>query len=276
MSIEISGLRFSYGERPVLRDVSFTAEPGELIALLGPNGAGKSTLMRCMLGFLKNYTGQIRIDGQEICQLSRGALSKKVAYIPQSAPAVFNYSVLDTVLMGATNSIGMIGSPGAEHERRAMETLESLGVAHLAKRGCEELSGGERQLVLLARALIQDAGVLVMDEPTANLDYGNQNRVMERVSELAGHGYTILFSTHDPNQALLYASRALTLWDGAILTDGPPKLAMTEETLRTLYGIAVRRCTLSASEGGMTVCVPRREARHGGAEGQPRSELRRE
>lgn len=253
----------------MLRDVSFAARPGELIALLGPNGAGKSTLMRCMLGFLRDYTGRICIDGQDIRALRRGALSKRAAYIPQSAPAVFNYSVLDTVLMGATNSIGVIGSPGAAQERRAMETLESLGIARLAGRGCEELSGGERQLVLLARALIQDARFLVMDEPTANLDYGNQNRVMERVSELAGRGYTILFSTHDPNQALLYASRALTLWEGRILTDGPPELAMTEATLQTLYGIAVRRCTLPAGDGGITVCVPRGEPRAAGPRSCP-------
>lgn len=239
----------------MLRDVSFAAKPGELIALLGPNGAGKSTLMRCMLGFLKNYTGQIRMEGQDIRQFSRGQLSKKVAYIPQSAPAVFNYSVLDTVLMGATNSVGVLGSPGAEQERRALETLESLGIGHLAKRGCEELSGGERQLALLARALIQDARFLVMDEPTANLDYGNQNRVMERVSELAERGYTILFSTHDPNQALLYATRALTLFDGGILTDGVPDAALTETVLKTLYGIDVRRSIL---QDGTEVCMPRR------------------
>lgn len=255
MSVEVSGLCFAYGERPVLRGVSFTAEPGELIALLGPNGAGKSTLMRCMLGLLKTYTGQIRMEGQDIRGLSRGLLSKRAAYIPQNAPAVFNYSVLDAVLMGATNSVGVIGSPGAEHERRAMETLEGLGIAHLAKRGCEELSGGERQLVLLARALLQNARFLVMDEPTANLDYGNQTRVMEHVSELAGRGYTILFSTHDPNQALLYANRALTLWEGSVLTDGTPDTALTEAVLKTLYGIDVRRSILP---DGTEVCVPRR------------------
>lgn len=260
MAIELKDVGFSYGERRVLKGISFSAGAGELIALLGPNGAGKSTLMRCLLGFLKSYAGTIFVDGQDIHTMSRAALSSRIAYIPQSSPMTFNYTVLDMVLMGVTGSIGVLGTPGAAQELRAKEILESLGIESLAGRGFEELSGGERQLVLLARALVQDARILVMDEPTANLDYGNQNRVMERVTELSAQGYTILFSTHDPNQALLYASRALTLWDGQILTDGPPERALTEETLRTLYGIAVRRCTLSTGDGGMTVCVPRREA----------------
>lgn len=260
MGVELDHVGFSYGERPVLKGISFTAGAGELIALLGPNGAGKSTLMRCLLGLLKGYTGTISLEGQDIRAMSRAALSSRIAYIPQSAPVTFNYTVMDMVLMGVTGSIGVLGTPGAAQERRANETLESLGVERLARRGFEELSGGERQLVLLARALVQDARVLVMDEPTANLDYGNQNRVMERVSELAGRGYTILFSTHDPNQALLYASRALTLWEGRILTDGPPELAMTEATLQTLYGIAVRRCTLPAGDGGISICVPRKHS----------------
>lgn len=257
MGIEINGLSFSYGTRQVLREISFFAGAGELIALLGPNGAGKSTLMRCMLGFLKDYSGEIRMDGRDIRDLNRAALAREIAYIPQSAPAVFNYSVMDTVLMGVTGSIGVLNTPGPAHEKRALETLESLGVGHLAGRGCEELSGGERQLVLLARALVQDARVLVMDEPTANLDFGNQNRVMGCVSALSARGYIVLFSTHDPNQALLYASRALTLWDGRILTDGSPEYALTEETLKTLYGIDVRRHSLPG-ECGMMVCMPRK------------------
>ena len=256
MGVELKNVRFSYGERQVLKGIDFSAGEGELIALLGPNGAGKSTLMRCLLGLMKSYDGSISIDGQDVRSLSRPALSKKIAYIPQSAPAVFNYTVLDLVLMGVTGSIGALSAPSKQHEERVMEILEGLGIGRLAQRGCEELSGGERQMALLARALVQDAKVLVMDEPTANLDYGNQNRVMERAAELAAQGYTILFSTHDPNQALLYASRALTLWDGRILTDGAPDQALTEGVLHTLYGIGVRRCALP--DENVTVCVPKR------------------
>lgn len=258
MGIEIERLSFSYGTRPILKEVAFSAGAGELIALLGPNGAGKSTLMRCLLGFLKDYTGAIHLDGRNIRAMSRAELAKSIAYIPQSAPAVFNYTVLDTVLMGVTGSVGVLGAPGPEHERRAMELLNGLGVGELAQRGCGTLSGGERQLVLLARALIQNVRILVMDEPTANLDYGNQNRVMEHVSELTARGYIVLFSTHDPNQALLYASRALTLFDGRILTDGAPERALSKETLRTLYGIEIRRHLICDADGGMIICMPKK------------------
>ena len=256
MSIEVKGLRFAYGERRVLGGIDFSAGEGELIALLGPNGAGKSTLMRCLLGLLKGYEGSVAIDGQDIRALSRPALSKKIAYIPQSAPAVFNYTVLELVLMGATGSIGILSAPGPEHEARAVEILKELGIERLAKRGCGEISGGERQMALLARALIQNARVLVMDEPTSNLDYGNQSRVMERVCTLTEQGYIVLFSTHDPNQALLYAGRALTLWEGRILTDGKPEDALTRDVLQTLYGINVRRCAVTDEYGGVTVCLP--------------------
>jgi iron complex transport system ATP-binding protein len=258
MGIELNDIYFSYGGSNVLQGVSLKAEYGELIALLGPNGAGKSTLMRCFLGFLKDYKGTIIIDGTDVRKMKRTALAKKVAYIPQTSPIVFNYTVLDMVLMGATGSMGILGTPDAKHEKKAEEILEKLRIAHLMYRGFAELSGGERQLVLLARALIQDARILIMDEPTANLDYGNQNRVMEQVSKLTSQGYIVFFSTHDPNQVLLYASRALTLWQGKILSDGDPEETLTEEVLQTLYGIDVGRHTVSDGGVSFEVCVPRR------------------
>jgi iron complex transport system ATP-binding protein len=258
VGIEFSNLTFSYGAQPVLQGVTMSADYGELVALLGPNGAGKSTMMRCLLGFLRDYGGEIKIDGQEIRKLSRPALAKKVAYIPQAAPVVFNYTVLDTVLMGATGSLGLLSSPGAELKDKALELLKSLGAEHLANRGTGELSGGERQLVLLARALIQDAKILVMDEPTANLDYGNQNRVMQQVTSLARRGYLVLYSTHDPNQTLLYATRAITLSGGKLLSDGDPKSTLTESVLETLYNIPVTRQTISVPSGDVEICLPRK------------------
>jgi iron complex transport system ATP-binding protein len=258
MGIELKNLRFSYGSREILKGIDLTADYGQLIALLGPNGAGKSTLMRCLLGFLQDYRGDILLDGQNVRQLRRTALAKKVAYIPQSAPVVFNYTVLETVLMGATGSLGLLGTPGKDLEARSLALLEQLGIGQRARRGCAELSGGERQLVLLARALLQNARILVMDEPTANLDYGNQNRVMEQVSALVAQGYLVLYSTHDPNQALLYATRAVTLWDGRLLTDGPPATALTEEVLQTIYTIDVRRHTLPDGDTTVEICVPGR------------------
>ncbi|MBP5166430.1 MAG: ABC transporter ATP-binding protein [Oscillospiraceae bacterium] len=255
MSIELDHVSFSYPRRTVLDDVSFTAGKGELIALLGPNGAGKSTLFRCMLGFLR-CGGSISIDGRGIRSFTRAEAARELAYIPQAVSPVFNYTVLDTVLMGVTGRLSLAEMPGEEHRRTAMDILDSLGIAGLADRGCGQISGGERQLTLLARALIQNAGILIMDEPTANLDYGNQHRVMERISALSARGYTVIFSTHDPNQALMHASRVLVLSDGRIMTDGSPASSLTEETLSSLYGIPVSRRRVDTENGGTLICFP--------------------
>ena len=225
MSIEAKKLTFSYGREDVLKDLSFSAEAGELVAVLGPNGVGK--------------TGEVRIEGKPIHGLSPQELARHIAYIPQSAPQTFNYTVLDLVMMGMTNQIPIFSTPKPEHREKARRALESLGIAHLAERGSGSISGGERQLALLARALVQEARVLIMDEPTANLDYGNSFRVMQRVQELGEQGYTVIFSTHEPNQAFRYATRVLALLDGGVLADGAPEQALTEELLGRLYGVGV-------------------------------------
>ena len=239
MSIEARNLFFSYGGADVLKDLSFSAEAGELVAVLGPNGVGKSTLFGCLLGFLRPRGGEVLAEGKPIRGMSPRELASLIAYIPQYAPQTFNYTVLDLVTMGMTNQIPLFSSPKPEHRQKAMAALESLGIAHLAERGSGSISGGERQLALLARALVQDARVLIMDEPTANLDYGNSFRVMQRVQELGAGGYTVIFSTHEPNQAFRYATRVLALLDGGVLADGPPDTALTEELLSRLYGVGV-------------------------------------
>ena len=239
MSIEAKDLVFSYGREDVLKNLSFSAEAGELVAVLGPNGVGKSTFFGCLLGFLKPRAGEVLIEGKPISGMGPRELARHIAYIPQSAPQTFNYTVLDLVMMGMTNQIPIFASPKPEHREKARNALESLGIAHLAERGSGSISGGERQLALLARALVQDARVLIMDEPTANLDYGNSFRVMQRVQELGAGGYTVIFSTHEPNQAFRYATRVLALLDGGVLADGPPDTALTEELLRRLYGVGV-------------------------------------
>ena len=239
MSIEAKDLRFSYGREDVLKGLSFSAEAGELVAVLGPNGVGKSTFFGCLLGFLKPGAGEVLVEGRRVQSLPPQELARYIAYIPQSAPQTFNYTVLDLVTMGMTSRIPIFSVPKPEHRERAMEALRSLGIAHLADRGSGSISGGERQLALLARALVQEARVLIMDEPTANLDYGNSFRVMQRVQELGKQGYTVIFSTHEPNQAFRYATRVLALYDGGILADGPPETALTEELLGRLYGVGV-------------------------------------
>ena len=256
MSIEVKNLRFCYGARPVIGDVSFTAEKGELLAVLGPNGVGKSTLFRCLLGFLAPQSGEILVDGTPIARISRRELARKLAYIPQSHTPAFDHTVLDSVLMGMTAQMGVFEQPGQAQHEKAMQMLRALGIEKLAGRGCMKISGGERQLMLLARALVQDAGTLIMDEPTANLDYGNSCRVMERVSMLGKQGYTVIFSTHDPNQAFSYATKVLALKDGGVMACGRPQAVLTQEVLSGLYGIPVARCCVQTPFGERTICVP--------------------
>jgi len=256
VSIKIENLSVSYGNHDVLKDVSFSALEGDCVAVLGPNGVGKSTLFRCILGFLKAQSGEVFFGDKKMECLSRAETARHVAYIPQFAEPVFNYTVLDTVLMGVTNRLPMLQGPGPEHTKKAMEILEQLGIAHLSHRGTGKISGGERQLALLARALIQDARVLVMDEPTANLDYGNRSRVMERIGELGKQGYTVIFSTHEPNQAFHYANKVIALKNGEILTGGKPKEVLTGKVLSELYGIGVHVGTVSAGENEYLVSLP--------------------
>ena len=256
MSIEVKHLRFCYGARPVIGDVSFTAEKGELLAVLGPNGVGKSTLFRCLLGFLKPVSGEILVDGRNQETYSRRELARKLAYIPQSHTPAFDHTVLDSVLMGMTAQLGVFEQPGEVQREKAMQMLRALGIEKLFDRGCMKISGGERQLMLLARALVQDASMLIMDEPTANLDYGNSCRVMERVKRLGQNGYTIIFSTHDPNQAFSYATKVLALKDGGVMAVGAPEAVLTEDVLSRLYGIPVARCEMETAFGRKTICMP--------------------
>ena len=256
MSIDVKNLRFRYGARPVIGDVSFTAEKGELLAVLGPNGVGKSTLFRCLLGFLKPVGGEILVDGKELGAYSRRELAKKIAYIPQSHAPAFDHTVLDSVLMGMTAQLRVFEQPGQAQREKAVQMLRALGIEKLADRGCMKISGGERQLMLLARALVQDASMLIMDEPTANLDYGNSCRVMERVKRLGQNGYTIIFSTHDPNQAFSYATKVLALKDGGVMAVGAPEAVLTQAVLSRLYGIPVARCEMETAFGRKTICMP--------------------
>lgn len=256
MLLEAENLTFSYGGNNVLRGLTFSADCDELIAVLGPNGVGKSTFFRCLLGFLHPQSGEIRLDGKSITAYSRRELSRLAAYIPQSYSPAFDHSVLDCVLMAKAGSLGAFEKPGEADHQQAMALLEKLGIASLADRGCRRISGGERQLMLLARALLQDARLLIMDEPTANLDYGNALRVMSTMEVLAKQGYTILFSTHDPEQALRSASRVLAMQNGTVLADGAPGAVLTSEILSRLYSVNIHVGTVQTGSGSCPVCVP--------------------
>ena len=255
MSIQIDHLSFSYGDHQVLKDVSLNANKGELLSLLGPNGVGKSTLFKCVLGLLQGYSGEAYLEGESTRQLGAKELAKRIAYIPQSHYPSFNFSVFDMVLMGTTAQVGAFSSPSKHHMDAVDAVLDKLGLLSLRGRGYMQISGGERQLVLIARALVQKAKILIMDEPTSNLDYGNQLKVMEEMKKLAADGYCILESTHHPEQAFLYADRLLCMKDGSIIADGSPKEVLSSDLVSRLYGVDV--AVRSFEEDRVCVCVPR-------------------
>ena len=243
MSIDVRDLSFAYGKRQVLRQVSFRTRPGQLVAVLGPNGAGKSTLFRCILGFLPRYRGEIALCGHDLRSLDRRSLARLAAYIPQSSAPVYNYTVRDTVLMGA------------DPFHAADRALETLGIRDLADRGINEISGGERQLALIARAMAQQAKILLMDEPTASLDYGNQFRLLRQVRQLADSGYTVLLSTHNPEHAFRFATDVLVLREGGVRAFGPAAETLTEELLREIYRIPLTVADIPVPGGSVKGCV---------------------
>ena len=253
MSVEVKNLTFSYGQHKVLNNTGLIANDGELLAVLGANGSGKSTLFNCMLGLLKPSSGQVLIDGVPIREMSAMELARRVAYVPQSHSPSFSYSVFDMVLMGTTPQVRGAGVPGRREALQTDGALEMLGIADLRSRAYTEISGGERQLTLIARAIAQQARVLITDEPTANLDYGNSLRILKKIKELAREGYTVIQSTHNPDHAFLFADRVAALSDGHIIADGEPAATITPELVTHLYGV---RVTVEAAANGSRTCVP--------------------
>ena len=240
VAMEVSGVSFAYsrdGHR--LREVSLLVREAQICALLGANGAGKTTLLRCLLGLLRPHRGTIRILGRDIRDLSARDRARLVAYVPQSSSSTFPFTTLEVAVMGRTPHVGTIAAPTASDRSMAMDELERLGIDHLADRPFSLLSGGERQLALIARALVQQSPVLVLDEPTAALDYGNEVRTLQVVAELARAGRCVIMTTHQPAHALAYASQVVLMRDGLVVADGHPDSVLTSQTLSDLYDVPI-------------------------------------
>lgn len=239
--LETQDLSFSYKKNPILpqefilHEINLILKPGCFHFLLGPNGTGKTTLMRCLLGLLKPQSGRIFIKDKPLSDWSNRQRAQILSYIPQTMEQSFNFSVVDAVLMGKASQLSVFAQPSQEDREKAVTTLQKLQIEHLAGRGIKEISGGEQQLVRIARALIQDAQVLIMDEPTANLDYGNQYRLLKQIARLTDQGYTILLSTHQPQHALDFGDDVLALHKGELLLQGRPETCITRELMQTIY-----------------------------------------
>lgn len=242
--LEVNELSFSYGERRILNHVSLKAESGELVSVLGGNGVGKSTLFRCILGILSAYSGTVTVDGQDTRTLSVREIARKIAYIPQMSASAFNYSVQDIVLMGTTAGLPALRSPGQEEMQRAEEAMERMGISDLRQRCFHHLSGGERQLTVIARALAQQANILLLDEPCSALDFGNRFRILSEARSLANDGYLVIQSTHDPERAYLFSDRIVAIRGGTVFAQGTPEEVITAENIRKLYGVSTKQSSI--------------------------------
>jgi iron complex transport system ATP-binding protein len=253
MLLQADGLAIGYGRRTVASGISFDIAQGEVFCLLGPNGCGKTTLFRTLLGLLAPLAGTVRLDGNPLGQWPRVEVARRMAYVPQAHAPAFPYSVHEVVLMGRAAHLGLFSQPGRADRQRAQVALDKLGIGDLAEADYSRLSGGQRQLVLLARALAGECTFMVMDEPTASLDYGNQALVLERIRKLAREGIGVVMSSHDPDHVLAVGHRAALMRDGAILRQGPVDEVMDSATLGRVYGIAVDVMVLA---DGRKVCLP--------------------
>ena len=256
--LSVASLSKRFKSRQVVKDVSLEVASGEVVGLLGPNGAGKTTLFKTVLGLLPALGGQIRLDGKPLADWPRKRLAQYIGYVPQAHAAPFPFLVEDVVAMGRTAHLGLSGSPSRADHAIAAGALQTLGLSALARARYTEISGGQRQLVLIARALAQQPRLLVMDEPTSNLDYGNQLKVLAHVRRIVDEqGIGVMLTTHHPNHALLYGSLVLALDAQCGATLGTPHAVITEDYLRSTYGIEAELHDI-VSRGGQQRrwCVP--------------------
>jgi iron complex transport system ATP-binding protein len=240
MTIEGRDLSIGYPDRLVGSGLNVQLVEREVLALLGPNGGGKTTLLKTLLGLIPTRAGTVRVMGQPLAALTAPERARLIGYVPQVHHGTFAFTVESVVLMGRTAHGSLFAAPTVRDREISHAALERFGIAALAQRSYTEISGGERQLVLLARALAQEPRFVVLDEPTASLDFGNQGKVMREIRTLAEAGLGVLFTTHDPNHAMRAATKAFLLRDGHCLAEGKVADVLTRERLEELYRAPVR------------------------------------
>ena len=255
MALHAQALSIGFASRTVGEGLDITLEPGRVASLLGPNGSGKTTLLRTLLGLIDPLAGEVALEGRALQAWSPAERARKLAYVPQASESYFEFSALEMVQMGRTAHRGPLEAPGTRDRRLSGDSLERLGIGALADRPMQQLSGGERQLVLIARALATEATYLMLDEPTAHLDFGNQARVLEELARLAAAGHGVLFTTHAPDHALAIAHGAYLLRDGRLIAAGAVDESVTGATLSALYGRPVEVIETVTAGRARRICV---------------------
>jgi ABC-type cobalamin/Fe3+-siderophores transport system ATPase subunit len=264
--LQVRELVTGYGRKEIVHGISFTVENGEFVCIIGANGCGKTTALRSILGLLPPFSGKILINDQDTAEMTIRRKAQHFAYIPQVHVPPFPFKVADVVLLGRTPHLASSVSDVSRHDKIvAYKAMQQLSIEHLAEREYTELSGGQQQLVLIARALAQEPDILVMDEPTASLDFGNQQLVLTRLHRLSRDGVSVLMVTHDPDHALFCADQVVVMEDGNIIGDGSPVETISSETMHRIYGTNVIVADIQVGEHQtVRTCVPLMAARMDG------------
>ena len=251
--IKVERTGFAYRGRNALNDVTLTFKRGGVVSLLGPNGSGKTTLLKIMLGILQPKTGAVFFKGRSLKTIPRRDFARQVAYVPQVHREAFAYTVEEVVLMGRMPYLSFFSAYSSKDRDIAAAAMRRLDILHLRERPYTEISGGERQLALIARALAQGADIFIMDEPVNGLDYGNQMRLLNGINGLAKEGLTFIMTTHFPDHALMTADRAILFKEGTVIADGHPEKTITRDAIFDLYRIDVKVVSMN---GNGRVCMP--------------------
>lgn len=256
--LELKNVSCGYGKREIVHDISFNVEAGEFVCVLGPNGCGKTTMLKAVLGILHPFSGIIMLGRRNLSCMREAELGQAIGYIPQAHTPPFPFLVKDVVLMGRTPHLPTLSFPKKEDREIALAAMDELKISYLKDQKYTRISGGERQLVLIARALAQQPKLLVMDEPTSSLDFGNQNNVLEKMRLLSRKGMSILMVTHNPDHALFCADKVVMMKrDGTMLRKGTPAETVSEESIQEIYKTRVKIDCIHLAEGGeIPVCVP--------------------
>lgn len=254
--LEVKDLHTGYEKTEIVHGVNFNVERGEFVCVLGPNGCGKTTTLKTVLGLIKPFSGSVEMDGESTIEMSEAERARHFAYIPQSHTPPFPFTVADVVILGRTPYINKLAHVSEHDKEVAYDCMERMGVLQFADRPYTQLSGGQQQLVLIARALTQEPDLLIMDEPTASLDFGNQQLVLQQMRYLADAGTSVLMVTHDPDHALYCAHRVIVMEDGRVLTEGDPNEVLDTECLHRIYKTNVKVIDVEIDGRMQRVCIP--------------------